>query len=124
LKTKRVFVRYVSHEIRTPLNITLLGLKFLEDELQKNDKNMLGNVNDVLEDVKSSCGVAVEILNDLLLYEKLDDGIFTLSLSEVPFRDFFTDAVNVFKVQVRRMEDDLCVCYCLELLEVSLLFSS
>ena len=93
-------MRYVSHEIRTPLNITLLGLKFLEDELEKSNSKLLGDVSDVLEDVKSSCGVAVDILNDLLLYEKLDDGIFTLSMSEVSFRDFFFEAVNVFKVQV------------------------
>lgn len=93
-------MRYVSHEIRTPLNITLLGLKYLEDELEKKDSKLLVDVNDVLEDVKNSCGIAVDILNDLLLYEKLDDGIFTLSMTEVPFRDFFFDALNVFKVQV------------------------
>lgn len=100
LKTKRIFVRYVSHEIRTPLNITLLGLKFLEDELKKHEQKQLSDVYDVLDDVKTSCSVAVDILNDLLLYEKLDDGIFTLNRSDVAVLHFFKEAINVFKVQV------------------------
>ena len=98
----------MSHEIRTPLNITLLGLKYLEEELEKVDSNLLCDVTEVLEDVKSSCGIAVDILNDLLLYEKLDDGIFTLSMTEIPFRDFFIDAVNVFKVQVCACASGFC----------------
>ena len=96
------------------MNITLLGLKYLEGELGKNGSNLLGDVNDVLEDVKSSCGIAVDILNDLLLYEKLDDGIFTLSMTEVPFKDFFMDAVHVFKVQALSFDIDFTVD-CLEL---------
>ena len=77
--------------------------------MEKNDSKLLGDVNDVLEDVKSSCGIAVDILNDLLLYEKLDDGIFTLSMSEVPFRDFFIDAVNVFKIQALSFDINFAV---------------
>ncbi len=104
-----MFVRYVSHEIRTPLNITILGLKYLEEELKKENKEALSSVQDVLDDVKCSCTIAVDILNDLLLYEKLDDGIFTLSLSLIAMIDFFREAINVFKVQAKSSEIELTV---------------
>jgi signal transduction histidine kinase len=104
-------VRYVSHEIRTPLNITILGLKYLEDELKsKNNEQLLTPVvQEVLDDVRCSCGIAVDILNDLLLYEKLDDGIFNLSLSDVPIEEFFRDAINVFQVQAKSLQIELIV---------------
>jgi signal transduction histidine kinase len=127
-------VRYVSHEIRTPLNITLLGLKYLEDELRKmmasnnnnsnsnNSSNINSssnqiqgerdaNINAVLDDVKHSCGAAVDILNDLLLYEKLDDGIFALSKSQVALRDFIEEALRIFKVQARSSDVQFVVSF-------------
>lgn len=104
LKTKRVFVRYVPHEIRTPLNITILGLKYLEDELRSHSPQALASVQDVLVDVKTSCGIAVDILNDLLLYEKLDDGFFNLALNDVYIDEYFREAIQVFSVQVRAHE--------------------
>ena len=76
LDTKRMFVRMVSHEIRTPLNAMSMGLHMLKNELER------GNCNEeALEtwtDVKSSCVIAVDILDELLLYEKLEAGIMIL----------------------------------------------
>lgn len=98
LKTKRIFVRYVSHEIRTPLNITLLGVQYLEKELQELlPDNAI--VTDILHDVRSSCTVAVEILNDLLLYEKIENGILALTMHEIAAAKFMRDTSRSFRLQ-------------------------
>jgi signal transduction histidine kinase len=81
----------------------------LEEELKKENKEVLSSIQDVLDDVKCSCTIAVDILNDLLLYEKLDDGIFTLSQNLISIGDFFLEAINVFKVQAKSSEIELMV---------------
>eukprot|EP01033_Poteriospumella_lacustris_P001882 gene1882-1368_t len=130
LKMKRIFVRYVSHEIRTPLNVSILGLKCLEDELRGESTTTasttmdLGlpptsslspsavapfqkkgyvseSISDVLDDVKISCALAVEILNDLLLYEKIDDGIFSIATTHMPVKALVEEAEKMFRMQAR-----------------------
>lgn len=107
MKTKRVFVRYVSHEIRTPLNITILGLKYLEDIMtpsntsQQQQQLTTAAAMEVLDDVKGSCTIAVEILNDLLLYEKLDDGFLTLAKTKSRLKKFIDEASRIFKIQAK-----------------------
>jgi signal transduction histidine kinase len=127
---KRIFVRYVSHEIRTPLNVSILGLKCLEDELRGESTTTasttmdLGlppttslspsavvpfqkkgyvseSISDVLDDVKISCAMAVEILNDLLLYEKIDDGIFSIATTHMPVKALVEEAEKMFRMQAR-----------------------
>ena len=100
LKTKQVFVRYVSHEIRTPLNIAVLGMDYLEEKLNLADEQK-GAIGDTMEEIKLSCSIAVEILNDFLLYEKMDDGIFNLSLSRVFFAPIIDESHKLFDLQAK-----------------------
>eukprot|EP00599_Poterioochromonas_sp_BG-1_P014558 CAMPEP_0173158428 /NCGR_PEP_ID=MMETSP1105-20130129/16334_1 /TAXON_ID=2985 /ORGANISM="Ochromonas sp., Strain BG-1" /LENGTH=706 /DNA_ID=CAMNT_0014076321 /DNA_START=684 /DNA_END=2804 /DNA_ORIENTATION=+ len=106
LRTKRAFVRYVSHEIRSPLNIALLGLKFVNEQVKDSIMHEKHAVEEALTEIRNSCDVAVDILNDLLLYEKFDDGIFTLAKNELRISDYFADAVNVYRVQAKSAEID------------------
>eukprot|EP01038_Epipyxis_sp_PR26KG_P013579 gene13579-18222_t len=107
LQMKAVFVRYVSHEIRTPLNITLLGLKLLLDELNHNPimrsspelKQCRDILIDLASDIKSSSTIGVDLLNDLLLYEKLDGGHIALDKSDVSLWQFISEQLKVFKIQ-------------------------
>jgi signal transduction histidine kinase len=102
LKTKRIFVRYVSHEIRTPLNTTILGLKCLESDVKQYlTEDQWNSIEDIFEDVKDACGTAVDILNDLLLYEKLDAGIFNLALTPVSLSKFVNESVKIFRAQAK-----------------------
>jgi len=99
LEIKRLFVRYVSHEIRTPPNTTLLGLNLLQEELQAGilDATALG---EVVQDSTGSCTIAIGILNDLLLYEKIDGGLLTLEREEMSLWAFVEDTLRVFLIQV------------------------
>jgi signal transduction histidine kinase len=115
LEIKRLFVRYVSHEIRTPLNTTLLGLNLLENDLKDgvDDRAVLG---ELVSDATSSCTIAIGILNDLLMYEKIDGGLLTLERAETPVWAFVEGVLKVFLIQVRStvkcIDRRLLTCSC------------
>jgi signal transduction histidine kinase len=73
IESKKNYVRYISHEIRTPLSATVMGLRVLNDTLRlQNDID--DDIFDTLKDVQSSCTAALDILNDLLSFNKLESG--------------------------------------------------
>lgn len=98
LSTKRTFVRYVSHEIRTPLNIVSMGLKLLSTGLAAPsvDLSVLG---DIAGDMQKSSREAVKILDQLLMYEKIDGNLFILNATRVSVLDFLARNVRSFEVQ-------------------------
>ena len=94
LEAKKTFVRYISHEIRTPLNVVLVGLQMLEklsvqeerksqsksqsqsqsqSQDQKKDKTIPDSLHSpslsITKDSLEACHVAVNILNELLIYD-------------------------------------------------------
>ena len=100
-------MRYISHEIRTPLNSAFLGLKLLLDDLRhsKNQKNI--ERYDTLSDVNTSCSTAIDILNDLLCFEKLESGILQLHKTDEAVLPFMSGCVKMFAAQVRECEVNL-----------------
>ena len=68
-------MRYISHEIRTPLNAACLGIKILCDDLKK---LRLQNLLDTAIDTEKSCKTAVDVLNDMLLFDKISSGMYVL----------------------------------------------
>ena len=94
-----MFVRYVSHEIRTPLNTVMMGLKLLEKELLQIEN--CASLLDTVADVTVSCDTAVDILNDLLTYEKLAANILTLDLTVICLKKFIAEVTRPFFLQVK-----------------------
>ncbi len=102
---KRSFVRYVSHEIRTPLNAATLGLQLLEKEVRKQiakfPKDLRGNqIMELVGDTGQAITIAIDTLNDLLLYEKIDGGLLALDAQEVVLWPYIEEVLKIFKVQV------------------------
>ena len=95
-----MFVRYVSHEIRTPLSAVVLGLNYLKKQSESNNSTMDQDTVDVVEEVRMSCEAAVDILNDLLTYEKLDGGLLQTYFKHEPAFEFIQNATKPFKLQV------------------------
>ena len=96
LLAKKVYVRYISHEIRTPLNAAYLGLKILEKEILK-EKHPNYNENlTIVKDIVDACDIAVAILNDLLNYDKLEDGTLTIEPKKTIVIPFIISCVNLF----------------------------
>ena len=91
-------MRYVSHEIRTPLNTVSMGLQVLREELTS-----IGASEEriqTLTKIESCCEIAVGILNDLLVFDKLDSGILKLDLESLNVSEFLTETVEPFYLQV------------------------
>ena len=94
-----MFVRLMSHEIRTPLNVIMTGLRIIEKEINKHNDTKDG-LHEVLTDIQLSCHVAIDLLNDLLVYEKLEAGIMTLEKSNINIVNFVKEAVRPFRIPV------------------------
>ena len=104
LDAKTDYVRYISHEIRTPLSATLMGLRLILDDF-KQSRPRPGSVDadrlDTLTDINSSCVAALDILNDLLCFNKLEAGLLEVHKEEVCPGTFVKDSVAMFNVQAR-----------------------
>ena len=92
-----MFVNYVSHEVRTPLNTAVMGLQVLTDDLSSADQQILNN----LREVRESCDIAVNVLNELLMFDKLEGGTLMVEKEEVNALDLVTKTVALFNMQVR-----------------------
>ena len=94
-------MRYISHELRTPLNTAFLGLKLLTSELKTSEDPRDVERYDTLCDVNMSCMAAVDILNDLLCYEKLESGILELHKENIVVEPFLKNCISMFSVQAK-----------------------
>ena len=97
-----MFMRYMSHEMRTPLNTTVLGMDLLIKQFEQN-LNLPANHICYLTalDLQSSCKIAVEILNDMLLYDKIESKKLVLELEHISPWSFMKNTVKPFFIQVR-----------------------
>jgi hypothetical protein len=117
LDTKRRFVRFISHEIRTPLNTVRLGMKLLEVEIANFAKLLpftsaedlailisktLMAWKDLADEVIESSESAVEVLNDLLNYDKIEIGTMKLDFSYFDIRGLLEKTVTAMQVQAQQ----------------------
>lgn len=100
LNVKKTFVRYVSHEIRTPMNILAMGLDLIEGDIKRRTINAA--TVDTLQEVKGTTRTVLRILNDLLLFEKLDSGEMELDKSVVSPVEFLKALLRPFGLQARQ----------------------
>lgn len=86
---------------RTPLNIAVVGL----DVLQRTRRGRLMHASredeELIEEIKDSCKIAVTILDDLLTYEKIDSGILALDISAVNVNSLIRSTAALFNIQAR-----------------------
>eukprot|EP01035_Chromulina_nebulosa_P069335 gene69335-biopygen23142 len=95
LRLKQIFVRFVSHEIRSPLNVVHAGLDLLVAEIK--DADHIGDkvlierkTADFVIQMLSASESAINILNDLLQYEHIEAGTFSMEMA-------WARLVNVFE---------------------------
>lgn len=102
LVVKRNFVRYISHEIRTPLNTISMGIQYVRRALgEVSESNLdISELNDMLNDVSESCNIAIEILNSILTYDKLECGDLVLNTETIKAFNLIRDSLHPFEIQV------------------------
>jgi len=115
MEMKRKFVRFISHEIRTPLSTVCMGLELLESEFRdtpnktkfgREKKEYPGGKENIIDfwrsvtvDIRENAETAVEILNDLLNYDKLETGQLKLETSFVDIWHLIEKTVQHFQIQ-------------------------
>ncbi len=101
LETKKHFVRYISHQIRTPLNTVVLGIQLLSDKINGLDPNAIGSdLKDIVRDIGYSSKASIEILNDLLLFDKIEEGNLILNCQYCCVKECMLEWIRPFDIQV------------------------
>ena len=129
LEMKRLFVRYVSHEIRTPLSTVTIGLDLIRklanggpvtvekdggadvSDADETDQMKMATISSIANEAEESCQVAVSILNDLLLYEKIEGEILALERSKNPAVELIMDIARQFSIQSKAQRVELAFTY-------------
>ena len=105
LQVRRGFVRYISHEVRTPLNTVKGGIDYLQQMALSNDHNEPNNAMqlDTIADVTVACGQAVDILNDLLLFDKIESDNVVLSMEKIDLVELVERTLKPFRSHARQI---------------------
>jgi signal transduction histidine kinase/CheY-like chemotaxis protein len=120
LTAKRQFVRYVSHEVRTPLNSVCMGLTLLQEEIAlslgfhsiedmmtTSEKKRLARSKidgkddewfQLASEVQTNAQSSVDVLNDLLNYDKIESGTLSLELQVLNVWELIEQTVSEFKL--------------------------
>ncbi len=103
-RMKSEFINIVSHQLRSPLTnikwtFELLTSKELEVPSEK--------VEEYLNNVKDNIARMVELIDDLLIVSKIEQGSFPIMKKEISLEDLIKDLVSRFKVFAEASHIDL-----------------
>ena len=79
------------------MNIMHVGINMGIEQITSKTLNVEDHL-DTLEEVDEACEVALEVLNDLLMYDKLENGRAKLKKEEVNTLDFISNNLKTFSV--------------------------
>ena len=102
LEMKRTFIRYISHELRNPLSIILDCIDFAEEQINEGASNE--ELRSTLSDMKYPCRTGMEVLNELLDFEKMDAGLTVIEKSIQNPNVFLESTLHPFTLVARRKD--------------------
>ena len=76
----------------------MMGLQVLLNDLRS--ERVGEKTIATVKTLESSCSVAIDVLNDLLLFDKIESSVMKLDISQIPVRSFVTETVKPFFIQV------------------------
>jgi hypothetical protein len=122
-EVKSSFVSYMSHEIRTPLSVigtyilyciptiiiicVEMGLTLLSSQIKEGCE--AAALTSTVEDVEQACSEAAVVLDNLLLYEKLDKNTLKLNQVEVLAISFLYQSLEAVEKQTKPIDASLKV---------------
>jgi HAMP domain-containing protein/CheY-like chemotaxis protein/signal transduction histidine kinase len=93
-KYKSEFLANMSHELRTPLNSLLILAKLLAENP---DSNLTGKQVDFAKTIHSSGQDLLTLINDILDLSKIESGMMTISLGDLPFTELAESMDKTFR---------------------------
>ena len=130
LDSKRRFVRFVSHEVRTPLHSVFMGLTVMQDEIAvslgyKSSDDFLECIEEnkqlvaqselqqhasmwltLVQDIQSNAQSSIDVLNDLLNYDKVETGTLSLELTILSMWKLIEKTTNEFVLPATKKKID------------------
>jgi signal transduction histidine kinase len=127
LKAKRKFVNFVSHEVRTPLNSVCMGLTLMKEEIgvclgvEFNDGPVHGAHKldiehahewlNLSQEIIVNAQSSVDVLNDLLNYDKIELGTLSLENTAIPVWNLIEMTACEFKLPAAVKQISLTLDY-------------
>ena len=87
-------VRHIGHEIRTPLNVVGVGVDMLIKDLEPHASALPNGVMDTVYGIQDASNASLEVINELLEFEKLAAGLTTLECVPTPILPFLEQAMK------------------------------
>jgi signal transduction histidine kinase len=85
--------------LRTPLNSACIGLDIISETCKDKSKFQSNKNQQFITDIRKSLQEAIQILNELLMYDKIESGV--LELDTHPFKAIeLMQSIEMFEVQV------------------------
>ena len=107
---KTAYVQFISHELRTPLNSVFMGMQLMIDQIPEDTQEPVElERRETLMETQSACGAALDILNELLSFDKLETGALVLNKLTVPVPELVEDSIKMFSVQTREKSLELVI---------------
>jgi signal transduction histidine kinase len=98
---KRAMVRHIGNEIRNPLNTIQGLLEVLQIELKPHSSVLPEDIFEIISTCRESCGLGKEVVSDLIAFEQIAAGKYTLELSHVSILNYVFETVLPFTVAAR-----------------------
>ncbi|BFZ62108.1 hypothetical protein YB2330_003187 [Saitoella coloradoensis] len=95
--SKKRFVSYIFHEVRVPLNIATLAVQTLEGDGVLDRERIGEGTKEIADALKSSLGMMAQVLNDVLDFNRMEEG--KLLQSTKPFS--FHSVIRTILVGIR-----------------------
>ena len=87
-----------------------MGLQLSIDQIPEDTQEPVEvERKETLVETQSACGAALDILNELLLFDKLETGALVLNKLKVPVPELVEDSIKMFSVQTREKSIELVI---------------
>ena len=87
-----------------------MGMQLSIDQIPEDTKEPVEvERRETLVETQSACGAALDILNELLLFDKLETGALVLHKQSVPVTELVEDSVRMFSAQAREKSIELSI---------------
>ena len=99
---QKLFAKYIADEIRIPLQLSITRLLAVRDTISEQSVES-EDTRESLQDVIHSSELAVDVLNEMLLYDRLQSGSVSLEKEDIRIWDFLKEAMKPFLLPVSIM---------------------
>ena len=113
IATKKAYQRYYSHELRNPMTVAEVGVEYCMKKIPEHTTDIkMKEMRDTLAEVKVACEDSLIILDDFLLYDKIESSQLVVQKETINVINFISDYLAMYKIQLRSKNIKLLLHNC------------